>query len=157
VNIFSIDFSKVILWLLPHFLRRPRLFSYLSALSQPVCKLYDEFHLFRDDNLYRLSHTGQVFSLENVLNDKFDAAERRIYITDGTTRRRTYLFTRIEVQPEYIGKINLHNRGDYADTGVDFIVWIPLSVYVSNEDTSEAKALVNFYKLAGKRYKIYRV
>lgn len=156
MSTFDIDFSKLILWLLPHFLRRRRLFSFIGCLCFPVIKLYDEFILFRSETIYKLDHTGQVFSLENVLNDRFDTVSRRIFITDAYTKQRKYIYARVEVKPKFLGFIYLHNRADYADTGVDFIVWIPGSVYVSEEDMYEVRALLNFYKLAGKRYKIYR-
>ena len=154
---FNIDFNRLILWLIPAFLRRAKLYAWLQTLCSPVVNIYDEFIKERDANLYKLSHNSQVFSLEKVMNDKFDSQERRIYISDGFTKDRIYIHRRIEDKPVYLHPIYLHNRGDYADTGVDFIVWIPWAVFMSPQNLVEAKALIDFYKLAGKRYKFYRV
>lgn len=154
---FSLDYNKLILWVVPAFNRKPVLYAWVQSLCYPIVQLYDLFIIKRSENLYKIDHNGQVYSLQNVLNDRFDNAERRIYIGDGLTKDRTYLYTRLEDKPEYLGAIYLHNRADYTDTGVDFIVWVPLAVPIIAEDRIEMKALLNFYKLAGKRYQIYRI
>ncbi|MBD3748500.1 MAG: hypothetical protein IE931_03295 [Sphingobacteriales bacterium] len=154
--VFNIDFEKLVLWLIPTFLRKPIIYAYVKALVNPAAQLHQEFLNNWESNLYKLSHNSQVFSIESVLNDKFDPVERRIYITNGFTKDRIYAYTRTELKPVYL-PIPLFNRGDYADTGVDFIVWIPNVVAMNTESLIEAKASVNFYKRGSKRFKIYRV
>lgn len=154
--VFNIDFEKLVWWLIPTFLRKPIIYAYVKALVNPAAQLHQEFLNNRQSNLYKLSHNSQVFSIENVLNDKFDTTQRRIYITDGFTKERKYVYTRAELKPLYLD-IVLFNREDYADTGVDFIVWIPVAVFMSPQNLIEAKALVNFYKRGSKRFKIYRI
>lgn len=153
---FNLDIDKLILWLIPAALRKPVLYAWLKALCLPVIQLYDQFMIRRLASLYRISHNGQVFSMEAMLNDRFDLIARRIYITDGFTKDRIYIYTRLENKPVSLGVIPLYNRSDYADTGVDFIVWIPNEILISTEDQFELRALLNFYKLAGKRYRTYR-
>ena len=97
-----------------------------------------------------------MFSLTNVLNDRFDNTGRTIYITDGFTKERFYIYTRAENKPQF-PQIYLFNRADYADTGTDFIVWVPIAVFISPDDLIEMKALVKKYKLDPKRFKIYRI
>ena len=53
--------------------------------------------------------------------------------------------------PLYLGKVFLYQRGDYIDGGVDFIVVLPQGL---EYDRYKLEALVNFYKLAGKRWTI---
>jgi hypothetical protein len=46
----------------------------------------------------------------------------------------------------------LQQGSDYADTGVDFIVWVPAQINI--QQPYELKAIIDFYKAGGKRYKI---
>ena len=50
-----------------------------------------------------------------------------------------------------MGIIYLYERADYGDTGVDFIVLVPRGLQYNE---FEMKYLIDFYKLASKRYKI---
>ena len=152
----NIDFNKLILWLLPNFLRKPKTYAWLQTLCSPAVRLYGLFQAKRDANLYKLVHSSQVFSLQKVLNDRFDAAQRRIYITDSFAKDRLFIYTRAEDKPKHLGTLPLHNRSDYGDTGVDFIVWVPYAVPLTASSTYELKSLVDFYKLASKRYTLYR-
>lgn len=153
---FEIDFNRLLLWLTITFLRKPRLLALMRAYCFPLMKIHADFMANRDSNLYTLSHNSQVCSMENVFNDRFDPQARRIYITDGFTKDRTYVYTRQENKPQYLGKLPIYNNGDYADTGLDFIVWVPAAVFLSPQDLIELTALVNKYRLASKRFKIYR-
>ena len=51
----------------------------------------------------------------------------------------------------FLGKVFLYQQGDYIDGGVDFIVVLPNGL---EYDKYKLEALVNFYKLAGKRWTI---
>ncbi len=153
---YNIDYNKLILWLIPDFKRKPKLIAWLKVLCSPVVQLSEQFLLKREKSLYKLNHNSQVFSMQKVLNDRFDSALKRIYITDGYTKDRLFIHTTSEDKPKYLGSLTLHNRADYSDTGVDFIVWVPNTVPLSSIDTYELKSLIDFYKLASKRYIIYR-
>jgi hypothetical protein len=160
---FNVDFSKLINWMLPTFRRNPVDFSWVSVLCSPVVQLYNEFMAKRAADLYELAHDSRVFSMQAVFNDRFDNATRRIYVTDGFTKDRLYVFTPTENKPIYIytpaenNPVYLYNPADYADTGVDFIVWVPTAVTMSSQDMIELTALINKYRLASKRFAIYRV
>lgn len=153
---FNIDYNKLILWLVPTFLRKSKMIALLRVYCAPVSVLYSAFLANRQNNLYKLNHNGQVFSMEKMLNDLFDNALRRVYVTDGFTKDPTYIYTEAENKPKHLGALILYNEGDYADTGVDFLVWIP--AMLATEQTKLAmKGQIDFYKLAGKRYKIYTI
>lgn len=151
-----IDFDRLLLWLLPTFLRKAAWLAWLTALITPVKSLYVEFVAYAAFSDYRLAGTGQVVSIQRVLNDRFDATLRRISIIDGERFTRQYIFTAEENKPVYLGTMYIHDKDDYEDSGVDFIVVLPVDVYQSlNDNTlSELKANLNFYHLPGKRYKI---
>ena len=152
---FNINYYKFLLQLIPVFLRTTVIVAFVDCLITPVKQLYGQFTTYRNNTLYELDHNGQVFSLQNVLNDRFDNTQRRIYITDGFTKERFYIHTRAENKPKFLKKY-IHNRGDYVDTGVDFIVWIPVAIVISLEEMYELRALINKYRLDPKRYKVYR-
>jgi hypothetical protein len=137
-------------------MRQPKFVTWLQCLISPILQINGAFLLNRDKNLYRLNHDSRVFSMENVFNDRFDHELRRIYITDGFNKDRVYIYTRAENKPVYLNTIYIYNSADYADTGADFIVWVPAAIYLSAQDLIELTGLVNEYKLPSKRFKIYR-
>lgn len=149
---YKVDYNKIVLLVLPAFLRKPITASYLQAVIMPIANLYDKWRVFRDDNLYKLHHTGQVCYLRKVLNDKLDPSLRRIYIGDGQRYERQYLYTTGENKPKFLGTMYLRESADYADTGVDFNVYAPQSIIENS--IYELIALLDFYKLGGKKYKI---
>lgn len=148
---YNLDINKLTILLTPTFLRKERFLAWLRVIHFPLIEIVDKFNFNRNENLYNLAHNGQVCYLRVVLNDRFDPIQRRIKIADGNRYQRQYIYTRGEQKPKYLGKIYLYDRADYGDTGVDFIVLIPRGL-IYNE--YEMKALVDFYKLASKRYKI---
>lgn len=117
----------------------------------PLDQVLDWFTLSRRDNLYNLAHNSQKCYLRAVLNDRFDIALRRIRIEDGNKYKRQYIYTDGEQKPKFLGKMFLYDDADYSDTGVDFIVLVPSDLQYN---TYEMQALIDFYKLASKRYKI---
>jgi hypothetical protein len=149
---YKINYNILSLSLLPTFLRKLKLVSYLKVLIEPIKQLYYNWFQFRSTNLYKLAHTGQVCYLRKVLNDEFDPQDRRIRIGNGQRYERLYIYTRSENKPTSLGTVYLHARSDYADTGVDFIVYAPTSIL----DTMnyKMKALIDYYKEGVKRYKI---
>lgn len=152
---FNVDFNKLVLLLTPTFLRKNAFFSFLKAVVTPVGSVYDSWLKMRSENLYKLAHNGQIAYLRAALNDRFDPSLRRIYIGDGNRFIRKYIYTHVEQKPKFLGTMFLHSRDDYADTGVDFIVFVPGSIV--DAQIYELKALINFYKEGVKRYKIVKI
>ena len=131
---YQLDINKLIELLTPTFLRKERMLAWLRVIHFPLIKIMDDFNFNRNQNLYNLAYNGQVCYLRKALNDRFDIAH-----TDG------------EKKPKFLGTIYLHDDADYSDTGVDFVVLIPAGL---NYNDYEMRALIDFYKLASKRYKI---
>jgi len=117
----------------------------------PLNKLLDDFKVHRERDLYNLTHNSQVCYLRKALNDEFDPQLRRIKIEDGTRNIRRYIYQRNVNRPLYLGRMFLYLRGNYIDGGVDFVVVLPRGL---EYDKYKLEALVNFYKLAGKRWTI---
>ena len=147
----NLNINKLTELLTPTFLRKERMLAWLRVIHFPLIKIVDDFNFNRNQNLYNLAHNGQVCYLRKALNDRFDITERRIRIVDGNRYQRQYIYTRGEQKPKYLGTIYLYDRADYGDTGVDFIVLIPRGLRYNK---FEMESLIDFYKLASKRYKI---
>lgn len=148
---YNLDINKLTALLTPTFLRKERFLAWLRVLHFPLIEIVDKFNFNRNENLYNLAHNGQVCYLRGALNDRFDPSQRRIKITDGNRYKREYIYTDGEQKPRFLGTIYLRDDADYGDTGVDFIVEIPQGLIYNQ---FEMKYLVDFYKLASKRYKI---
>ena len=144
----TLNIDKLVVLLLPTFLRKPKLVAWLRTLATPLHKLLYAFQQARTADLYNLAHNSQVCYLRKALNDEFDPQQRRIRIEDGKKNERLYIYPRSANRPLFLGKVFLYQRGDYIDGGVDFIVVIPQGLQY---DKYKLEALVNFYKLAGKR------
>jgi len=149
---YELDIKKLAVLLMPTFLRRTAHIKWLWMLVKPLEDIFYQWQQFRTDNIYKLNHNSQVCRLRKVLNDYFDPIERRIIIIDGYDYERQYLFTEVEQQPVYLGTMYLYRDSDYSDAGYDFIVLAPPELL--DKDNYEMHALIDYYKLAGKRYNI---
>ncbi|WP_315153919.1 hypothetical protein [Capnocytophaga leadbetteri] len=148
---YNLNIDKLLVLLTPTFLRKPKLVGWLRTLATPLHKLLYDFHNAHISDLYNLAHNSQVCYLRKALNDEFDDEQRRIRIEDGKQKQRLYIYPRSANKPLYLGKLFLYQRGDYIDGGVDFIVVLPKDL---TYDKYKLEALVNLYKLAGKRWQI---
>lgn len=157
---FKIDWNILALDNLPTMLRKPSIAAIAQILLKPLSSLYYKWYNWRIDNIYKLEHTGQVCSLEGSLNDEFDRIERRIYITDGQFYETTYIYTEAEAQDRFLNTeseeetIYLRTESETADTGLDFIVFVPESVYDTRIDALHAH--IKFYKAGGRHYNIFK-
>lgn len=149
----NINFQRLSVLLLPTFLRSDVMKAWVYLQLQLIENIHYDWKQFRAANLYKLGHNSQKCYLRGALNDRFDTQLRRIRIDDGNSFKRQYIYTDGEQKPKYLGTMYLYDDSDYADTGVDFIVVVPMDLQYS---TYEMIALVDFYKLASKRYKIIK-
>lgn len=153
---YNINFNKLALnFQLPD-LRKPKIMAWIYSFIRPIVSVHSTWRQYRATNLYRLAHNGQVCYLRAALNDAFDVDLRRIYI-DGTggDASKTYVYTPGEEQTKYLGKLWLRNSLEFADTGADFLVYVPSSI--AETLNYELRALIDFYKVASKRYLIISI
>lgn len=71
-NFYRTDFKRLILLLLPTFLRKGVLASILFAGSAPMRLLQTKLIEQRDKVLFRLNHNGQIYLLCDAINLTFD-------------------------------------------------------------------------------------
>ncbi len=151
---FDLNIQKLMLQLMPTFLRSKQIVrSLFLSMAAPLLSIYDTWHNKRLQDLYKIAHTGQVYSLRKALNDRFDLQDRRIEILDGNQIPRQYIYTSVEQKPRFLSvPMYIYSRTDYADTGVDFVVIVPEAIVAAHP--FELPALIDFYKQDVKRYKI---
>jgi hypothetical protein len=150
---YSINFQKTAWNYIPVVFRQLALVQLVYSVLRPLTNVHYSWRLYRESNMYKLSHNGQKCYLEKALNDSFDQELRRIYIDgSGGSATKTYIYTSAEDRPKYLGKIFLRQRLEFADSGADFTVHVP-STIVSTQNY-QLRALIDFYKLGGKRYLI---
>ncbi len=150
---YQINLYKLAVSLLPTFLRKPVLSGFVKVCILPLQNMYERWREDREQDLYKLSHTGQVCSLEKSLNDRFDNQQRRIYIMDGNQYTRLYIYTTAELHPVFLTQsVYIYHRDDYEDTSVDFIVVVPPEVWTPQNYA--IRSHINFYKQDVKQFKI---
>lgn len=151
MNWFSIDFRATFAELSPTFFRDERMIAFGDAFAKPLQTLSDK-------TLYQMQHDSRVIYLEKVLNEYFEIATydpnshiatRQIYIIDAPQAAKNYIYQQEENTPVYLGTVYLDR--ETAQDQYQFIVKIPVAL-VFNE--ARLRALIDFYKLAGKRYLI---
>ena len=159
---YSWNITNIVNWLLPTFLRKPKMIAWLKSLLFPLNEKHQEFLSYVDDKRYELDFTGQVISLERLLNDKYDNVDRRIFISQEKADE-VFFFDDDDLNPAneiFLFDDNNVNVGSenafffFSDSSgllTDFIVNIPNTVVFSE---SELRVLVNKYKLAGKNFSI---
>lgn len=152
---YKVDFDRLVLLLLPTFLRKPVLFGYVRALITPIAGLHYKWSRMRDDNLTKLSYNSQRCYLRKALNDKYDPELRRITIDGTLDTTQDYIYTPAENLDVYLGIMYLEQDFNYSNSTVDFLVNVPGQVL--NDKINEITATINFYKLAGKSYKLLAI
>lgn len=104
--------------------------------------------------------TTQVAWLERLLNDKYDFSSRGIYIDDAVWHLPWFLYTEEELKPQYLyaesenKTVWLYTDGEAGAAKDDFIVFVPTSIQMSEE---EMRSYLDNYRLFGTKYKIERV
>lgn len=148
-------------------LRKKVLTDWLIALIKPLEEVNFNFNKFRKTSNYKVTHNGQVFSLQAVLNDSYDKILRRIKIVDSLIFEPLYIYPELDSKPVYVyDEADQYGATPYvydgtstAEAEVDFLVLIPKEYKPASEADRttleiQIKSLINYYKLASKRYLI---
>lgn len=155
---YDIDFNKVIRWLVPHFLNKPKHIAWLTTLLTPLVWLYDQFLIYRSQKLYDATINSTVNRLTHALRQKF--ANNTIYIIHYSDYLdQAFIFLQIEgATPEFdylVSDAHTPLTYDFTsseyDNEQDFIVRIPISLA---SQASTVAAFVNLYKFSSKRFKV---
>lgn len=152
---FNINFDRLVLLLLPTFLRKAALFGYIKALVSPIQNLHYRWSQMRFANIDKLSYNSQVCNLRRCLNDKFDQPLRRITIDDTLEVEQDYIYTQDENADVYLGIMYIETDFNYVSSDVDFLVNVPADIL--DALTNEITAIINLYRLAGKSFRLVAI
>lgn len=138
---------------------RDKLFTALggSALAA-VAHLHGRWMEARSRVNYALAHGSQVCQIEAALNDDLDTQQRRVRIIDAGDYEVKLVHRNSDQEPLMVSTnadpppVIIHQNAAYAGGNYDFIVEIPYAV--DDEEMYRIRAIVDKYKLAGKRYDV---
>lgn len=154
----KLDIPKLITISLPVVLRRWGLVALLNDILAPFARLVDDVR-------YKMQHDGRVVYLEKVLNESFDMpgyspknheATKTIVIGPGNIPVQIYLYLKAEPEePLWLDDdVWLQTGPEMWQNYYDFTVKAPQGLSIQK---NKIIRLVNFYKMAGKKYKIVYV
>lgn len=128
--------------------------SFFNSIAAVLQGIKARLDIYFSDLLYHLCVTPQTFSLQKMLNDKFDKFLRRIRIDIPEANPIFYFYDNENVNMRYFSKTEFfYNRTGFE---CDFTVIVPLVL----KDVDREKmiiALLNKYKLLSKTFKIIYV
>lgn len=165
MNVFIIDYLKLIELLSPTFFRKPVIKALLTSFITPVIYNYNAFKNYRLFCLYRLSHNSQISYLEDVMNDYFDNELRQIRIVNVEFKDPIYFYEPEENKEVFFYEPNdeklvyFYESEDFLGDGVDFVVMVPprLRPSLLIEETAlltQMNGQLDYYKLYSKNSKI---
>ena len=176
---FELDYKRLVLLLLPTFLRRPRIYAFLTAMTFGVEELHRQFTRQRDANLLRCRRNGQVCYLRALLNDELDPVQRRITLEDAsqpgnwlmiydeTASYQTLIRSEPGTDSNFIPISNpyadsvpnsgytpvhiLYDEAAILENTSFFTVTVPWNAQME-DSTNRLRSLLNEYKLLSKTY-----
>lgn len=156
MRIYLINYSKLVLLLLPTFLRQNVIVALLSALTSPIRMLYNSFIQYKDNTLQELEVTPQVFSLRNALNRAYSLQEG--FIIEDYVKQGDWLivYDEIEYRSELLVIVEddtyllVHDESTLQQVQGGFIVTVPNSLSAS--DYPRIRTIINKHKLMGIPY-----
>lgn len=167
---YKIDFTKLVMQLLPPILRSRFLLALLGILVVPLRYLYAKFCNLRGTVDDRLAITGNVLYLEKALNDAFYLKDRQIFLSTPVEEKTPSFYFSSELQhpnsmfllTEGTGFL-LMKKGE-SRVKVNFIVNVPTFLCTSVESKASdqyqwhylaiIKNIINIYKPAGRTFSI---
>jgi hypothetical protein len=156
-NFYNLNIGRLLLWLLPQMYRTTALFKWVVCMAIPVQRLHLNFMAFRVSTLYYLGITPQVCYLEKLINDKCDAAARRLFITDVQAVPALYLWPDAAARDvNFTADVYVWPDARYANGGVDFTVHIPFAIINTAAEITYLKSLLNAHKLPGLHYNLVK-
>jgi hypothetical protein len=148
----------------PRFRALERWQAWVKVLVSPSVFLHNAFNNYVNSERYKLSFNSQVIYLEHRLNDALDTNQRRIYIADTLDAQviQTVIYRKTDRQPSSLIFRKTDNAGanraiiwrkDDLNYDADFVVFIPIALNTEGS-IREIKNIVNYYRVAGRRFVI---
>lgn len=145
-------------WLRPHWRTADRITLYKTALK-PFGVINDDYLGWRDEAIIKANVTGETIALEWYLNRLFDSILKRITIKTNTDQglqmgirgTEPTKYQTMGIRGTEPTKYKTMTRvAEDPDVGFyDFGVTIPAAISAQEDDI---KAIINQFRLAGKKY-----
>lgn len=159
----QIDYRKLVVLLLPTFLRQPVLMAWLRAMAYPLQQLHDRHQAARTQRLYELRHTSQVCYIKDALNNEFgitdyangfeiediNAPGEWVWIYDENVDRFDDEQHMLFDDPTFI-----HNISAILPPTSAFFVLVPQSITIDETNEARIRSIVNKYRLASRTFEI---
>lgn len=159
----QIDYRKLVILLLPTFLRQPVLMAWLRAMAFPLQSLHDRHQAARTQRLYELRHTSQVCYIKDALNNEFgitdyangfeiediNAPGEWVWIYDENVDRFDDEQHMFFDDPTFI-----HNISAILPPTSAFFVLVPQSITIDETNEARIRSIVNKYRLASRTFEI---
>ena len=159
----QIDYRKLVILLLPTFLRQPVLMAWLRAMAYPLQQLHDRHQAARTQRLYELRHTSQVCYIKDALNNEFgitdyangfeiediNAPGEWVWIYDENVDRFDDEQHMLFDDPTFI-----HNISAILPPTSAFFVMVPQSITIDETNEARIRSIVNKYRLASRTFEI---
>ncbi|MGM9783144.1 MAG: hypothetical protein ACI3ZV_06615 [Paludibacteraceae bacterium] len=158
-----IDYRKLVILLLPTFLRRPVLMAWLRAMAYPLQQLHDRHQSARTQRLYELHHTSQICFIKDALNNEFGITD----YADG------FEIDDINAQGEWVWAFDekvdrfddeqhmlydtptfVHDISAILPPTSAFFVLVPPSIDIDETNKARICSIVNKYRLASRTFEI---
>jgi hypothetical protein len=130
----------------------------LAALQAAMLSFLQERHAaligLRDSLRYKIGHSSQKCYLQAACNYAVDPLLRRVEIWNEAYRDSlpVLLYADVYERPVLLGSAILHGSAYYTAGDFDFVVFVPF--LMSNAQRWQLMGVLDFYKLAGMRYRI---
>jgi len=159
----QIDYRKLVILLLPTFLRQPVLMAWLRVMAYPLQQLHDRHQAARTQRLYELRHTSQVCFIKDALNNEFGITDYAngfeiedinspgewVWIYDENVDcfddEQHMLFD----DPTYI-----HDKSAILPPTSAFFVLVPQSITIDEMNWARIRSIVNKYRLTSRTFEI---
>ena len=150
----NLNFKRLLLLLLPTFLRKEVFNSFLKAVSVALQSNKTKNDVYFRELNYHIRVTPQTFSLEKMLNDKCDKKYRRIKISLPSPEPPFYFTENGSPDMQYFNdEYFMFGKMGYKH---DFTVLVPADVLILYT-RPYIDALINKYKLLTKTHIIIQI
>ena len=159
----QIDYRKLVILLLPTFLRQPVLMAWLRAMAYPLQQLHDRHQAARTQRLYELRHTSQICFIKDALNNEFGITDYAngfeiedinapgdwVWIYDENVERFDDEQHMLFDDPTFI-----HDKSAILPPTSAFFVLVPQSITIDETNEARIRSIVNKYRLASRTFEI---
>ena len=158
-----IDYRKLVILLLPTFLRRPVLMAWLRAMVYPLQQLHDRHQAARTQRLYELRHTSQICFIKDALNNEFGITD---YATGFEIEDINALGNWIWVYDENVERFDdeqhmlfdeptwIHDTSSILPPTSAFTVLVPKHIEIDETNDARSRSVDKKYRLTSRTFEI---